>query len=337
MKRTFDLIDLAKLIGSILILTMHLNAFADYGRARLIIELLARWGVPFFFVASAYFLFSKSQRSGAPREAIVGYTKRIAILYLVWMIFNIPSILYIRLWNKNLSSPEVWFVFFKNSILSSTFTGSWYLISCVFSAWFVSALCRRCSTKKAVLVSALLYLLCIMSSAYCGILPDTIASILTFLCFPLNLFNGCVFFALGKYISENEKALTERFGALKCALGAVFFYSLYLCEIYITKSNALLSSTDAAFSLVPLSFFMLLFCLQQKAKIRGNLVMRKLSAVIYCCQGNVLVIKNHLEQLFGIRSSIQQYLVSVLLVSLICAGVLLLQSNKTHHWTEYLT
>lgn len=53
-------IDLAKLVGSIMIFTMHISAFSDMGGGtQFIFELLSRWGVPFFFITSSYFLFSE--------------------------------------------------------------------------------------------------------------------------------------------------------------------------------------------------------------------------------------------------------------------------------------
>ncbi len=337
MKRSCDIIDLMKFIGSILILTMHLNPFTDHRFFRLLSELLARWGVPFFFITSAYFLFSKTESAGVPQKAINKYTGRIAVLYLVWMLYNIPSIIYKRLWGTDLTDPAVWLTFAKNSMLSSTFTGSWYLLSCVFSAWFVFLLCRKHSTAKAIRISSLFYLLCILSSAYYGILPKTVSSVLMFLCFPLNLFNGCIYFALGKYVSENERFLTERFSAFKCAFFAFVFYLLYICEIYIAKATSILGSTDAAFCLVPLSFFILLFCLQRKTRIKGHFTMRKISTIIYCCQGNVLIINNRMGKWFGIEQPIKQYLISILIVIMICFAVLFIQKNKHCRWANYLT
>ena len=94
--KKYDSIDIAKFLGSILIFTMHL-------KPALAVQISARWAVPFFFICSSYFLFRKSKNKTVDRETIRKYIHRILTLYLVWFIFNIPSIIYTRLYGKDLS------------------------------------------------------------------------------------------------------------------------------------------------------------------------------------------------------------------------------------------
>ena len=50
-RKTFDSVDIAKFIGSILIFAMHMSAFDDFGKyGSLALVLSARWGVPVFFL-----------------------------------------------------------------------------------------------------------------------------------------------------------------------------------------------------------------------------------------------------------------------------------------------
>ena len=84
-------IDLMKFIASMMIFAMHCQAFYDLGRFSFLWELLTRWGVPYFFIASSYFLFSKCEHADAAKT-VKKYIMRIATLYFAWIIFNIPSI-----------------------------------------------------------------------------------------------------------------------------------------------------------------------------------------------------------------------------------------------------
>ena len=199
-----DSIDLAKLLGSILIFTMHCGALNDYDQLSMIPQLLARWGVPFFFLCSAYFLFSKSSNGNIEKSTLRKYVYRIGMLYIAWFIFNLPDVIYHRLYSKDLTALGTWLVFLKNTTLSSTFVGSWFLASCIFSAWFVYLLCKKIKTKTVLGITFVFYLLCVFTSAYYGVLLSGVEKVLTFLCFPLNIFNGCFYFALGKYIADIE-------------------------------------------------------------------------------------------------------------------------------------
>ena len=50
-RRSFDSIDIAKFLGSILIFAMQGSALDDFKIAPSVLEIAARWGVPFFFIS----------------------------------------------------------------------------------------------------------------------------------------------------------------------------------------------------------------------------------------------------------------------------------------------
>ena len=214
--QSYDCIDLAKFIGSVLIFSMHCNALGDIEFGSFVLEIAARWGVPFFFISSSYFLLRKGENGNITETQLKNYILRIGRLYLIWFIYNLPNIFAVRLYSKDLTSVRVWLHFVKNSMLSSTFTASWFLGSSLFSAWFVYTLGKKMSTKALLGISFVLYLPCIFSSVYYGLTPRRIIDVLSFICFPLNIFNGCIYFAVGKYICENEKRIKERFRKRRC-------------------------------------------------------------------------------------------------------------------------
>ena len=336
MKKTFDAIDLAKFIGSILIFAMHCVVFSDYERIRILPEIISRWGVPFFFLCSAYFLFSKSTEGNISRDVLLRYIRRIAILYAAWFVFNIPSIVYYRFLSKDLSFANACLKFLKNFFLGSSFTGSWYLASSIFSAWFVYTLSKKLKTKIVLGITFLIYLLCVLTSAYYGVLPAGVSDALGFLCFPLNIFNGCFYFALGKYIVENKQAILEKVDQKRALTGAIVFFAVYVFEIFLTRRLNIFDSTDVAFSTAAVSLFLFLFLLQSTAEVKNALLLRKLSTIIYCCQGNVLLVNGFLKKIFGVPS-ILAFLVSSLVAAAICLVVVLLQKRTKWAWTKYLT
>ena len=336
MKKSLDAIDLAKFIGSILIFAMHCVIFSDYERISLIPELISRWGVPFFFICSAYFLFSKSVEGNISRDVLLRYIRRIAILYAVWFVFNIPSVVYYRFLSKDLSFAKACLKFLKNFFLGSSFTGSWYLASSIFSAWFIYTLSKKLKTKTVLCITFFLYLLCVLTSAYYGVLPADVSEVLSSLDFPLNIFNGCFYFAVGKYIVENKRSILKKIDRKRALIGTVIFFVLYILEIILTIRLCIFDSTDVAFSTAAVSLFLFLFLLQSDAKIKNTLLLRKFSTIIYCCQGNVLLVNGFLKKIFGVPS-IFAFLVSLLVVAVICLVVVFLQKRTKWTLTKYLT
>ena len=334
--KKYDSIDLAKLMGSILIFTMHCGALNDYDQLSMIPQLLARWGVPFFFICSAFFLFSKSVNGNMDKSTLRKYVYRIGMLYLAWFVFNLPNVIYQRLYSKDLSAVSTWLLFLKDSVLSSTFTGSWFLASCIFSAWFVYLLSKKLGTKAVLGITFVFYLLCVFTSAYYGALPSSMGKTLSFLCFPLNIFNGCFYFALGKTIVENKQKLILFFNKTRSVCFFIFFYLLFLFEIALTKRLNIYDSSDVAFSTAGIAVSLFFLCIQADMKLKNGLLLRKLSTIIYCCQGNVLLANGVFRKVLHF-SSLAAYLASCVVAAVICVIVLMIQKSGRWKWSRFLT
>ena len=335
MNKTYETIDVAKFVASILVFAMHCNILGGYGQAELIPQMLARWGVPFFFICSAFFLFSKAENGNIEKEFLKKYISRIAVLYGAWLIFNLPSVC-IRLYKSNILSLHTWLRFLRDALLSSTFIGSWYLLSSIFSVCFVYALGKKLRTSRILGISFIFYLLCVFTSSYSGILPAGFLKGLRFFSFPLNIFNGCFYFALGKYFAENIHSIKKRFNKSRSIIAFALSYLLFIFEEIMTNHFYINGGTDVAFSTALMAIFLFLFCLQTDINIKNSLLLRKLSIVIYCAQGNVLL----LNELCKIRlklSPIVAFFISACVMALICAAVLFVQKQKKLKWAKYLT
>jgi len=333
-KNTFDGIDIAKLIASIFIFAMHCGALSDYNHAGFIWELLSRWGVPFFFVASSFFLFGKGGNGNIDKTALQKYIKRIAILYLFWLIINIPNVYFVSKYRNGVLDPVSWYNFLKGAVLSSTFTGSWYLVSSIFSAVVIFLLCKKLKTKTVLIVTAIPFLFCVFSSVYRGVLPKDVTDVLSFLLFSTNIFCGLFYFALGKFICENKEKLTKIFNKTVSAICFFIFYAVFILEIYFAVKSGYLGSTDVGFSTPIIAFFLFLFCLQTKIKIKHGPILRKISTVIYCSQGNLLL----LDGLFGEMGvpSLVAFLIVFLFAMILFAILYLFQKKTEWKWVRYL-
>ena len=334
-RRKLDAVDIAKFIGSLLILAMHCEALSDYHEnAGLALTIITRWTVPFFFISSAYFLFRKGVNGRIDKKQLTRYISRIGMLYLCWFIYNLPSIYYERLYQENLSDLKTWFEFIKFSLFSATFFGSWYLTSSIFSAWLMYMLSRRFKTTTMIGMTSVVYILVVLTSVYKGILPEKLTDILLFFCFPLNLLTGCFYFAIGKYIAENETKITDVLSGKKAALLFIVFYLIYAAEVILSKHSGVFGSSDAAFSTAPLACALFILCLQSKIQCAKSVLYRKLSIIIYCCQGNVLILNSFFRKV--LKSSVAACVLSVVVALAISFAVLYIQKHKDWKWAGYL-
>ena len=87
--RTYPLLDIAKLIMSFLVVGIHVGKISDYPYPS-VIEFCNRIAVPFFFVASGFFIYGKAVK-GELGKALLKYLK----LYITWVIVYLPfAVLY---------------------------------------------------------------------------------------------------------------------------------------------------------------------------------------------------------------------------------------------------
>ena len=319
-----------------MIFTMHLNVFGDFKKFSFSFQLLARWGVPFFFIASSFFLFSKCENSNNKWAVMRSYFRRIFSLYLVWLIINSPSVLFSICYKSNFTNLKAWLYLLKGILLSSTFTGSWYLTGCAFCAFAIYLLCKKCRTSLVVLLSFTIEIICILSSSYYGLLPFSVKKIVCFLNFPLNIFSGMFYFALGKWFAEN-KMYISKISTKICALLAIIFYVLYFKEIYFTKKAAVYLISDQAFLIIPASVFIFLFALNSKITVKNSRLLRKISTVIYCAQGNILLFSSIPSKLLMLETRAVASIIGYALMTAAVLLVLRLQKSGKFSWAKYLS
>ena len=329
MKKSYGAIDIAKFIGAFLVLTVH----CDIGALPTV---LVRWAVPFFFISSAFFLFGKSKNGNIDSTVLKRYVIRIAALYGLWFIFNLPSVYYHFFFRKDIGDINIWLDLFKSAVLGSTFLGSWYLASSIFSAVFVFLLSKKLSTKAVMAVSSLFYLACIMISCYCSLLPAAVQSFLWSWVFPQCIFQGLFFFAIGKYISENKEAVLAKISKKKALIGFVACYLVFLGELFITERFALSNGSEASFATPFMALFLFLLCIQADFECKQALLLRKLSVIIYCCHSIIVDLNWVTRRAFGL-SAYTNYFLSIAAVAAVCAVVLFVQKKFKWKWTEYLT
>lgn len=336
MSRKYDGIDLLKLIGSISIFTMHLGLF-EGSTLNLVIQLLSRWAVPFFFIISSFFLFKKSENGSLSPEKLTLYVKRILFLYLSWMVINTPSIIYNHIIAEGGLSFNVLVNLLKSFLLSSSFTGSWYLLSSVFSAVFVYFLSKKLSNKMILICTFPLFLICALTSVYRNVLPNPLMILFgEVLFFPLNIFNGCFYYSIGKCVADNYNRI-KNISKWYLIILLVFSYLAYFGEVYFAKSMNWLGSTDVSLFMPLVGLAVTLLGLSLTIRINNSVLLRKMSTIIYCAQSNILLIGGALRKAVQIDKGVLYYFIMCFIMAIVVLIVLLLQKKTKWKTIQYLT
>lgn len=118
-KIKYDSIDVLKFILSFLIIQIHTEFYFIWMKP------YVRLAVPIFFIISAFFFF----RRNPGKEQLIGYIKRLSILYLFWFIV---WGLYFVYANRAIVFSSQGFVFILRSLVfGSTFAASWYIAASI--------------------------------------------------------------------------------------------------------------------------------------------------------------------------------------------------------------
>ena len=213
-----------------------------------IAHLLTRYAVPFFFVTSSFFLFSKINAQPTDKVSIVKhFVKRILILYAFWLVLNIPIVLSKHVFS---TTPLAWWQILVKLIVWGLYDGAWYMVSMIVATLIVYAL--RNHTKLLIIIATLGYLLACLSSSYLGLLEDTpiypiVSSIHQIGAIYHTPLNALIFVAIGKIFADNPSIKTPKLWIL-----IVLFLLMYI-ELVILNLADISRAPDCYITLVPFS------------------------------------------------------------------------------------
>ncbi len=165
-------IDLFRIPAALLVVSIHTSPLGSFGGEAdfILTRILARTAVPFFFMATGYFLlppcFSGSERLGQT-EALGKSFRKILGLYLAATLIYLPVGIYAgHLHNRTFPSLLRLFLF------EGTFYHLWYLPACILGILLLLPAGRLLPFGALFAVTALLYLLGLPGDSYYGFLPE---------------------------------------------------------------------------------------------------------------------------------------------------------------------
>ncbi len=289
-KENYNGIDLGKYILAFFVIAIHyhpltsVNTTVDY----YIVNYIARIAVPFYFIASGFLCFRKTEYNAFDIRVPLKYAWKILKLYIIWsMIYFIPALIDLyRVYGRIGTSMLKWM---HNFLFSSSFRQLWYLKATAFAVVLVAFLVNKKWKPKAIIAfAAVFYCLGLMGQSYFGLLRILITDPCVWSAFDFlgnvfvttrnGLFDGFVFVAIGAMIAFETTELKKNHLIAGFALSILILFF----EVYITRQLGWVREYDMYIMLIPSSYFA--FNIAVNAPIPNNPVfkeMRETSSLLY--------------------------------------------------------
>lgn len=263
-RREYNSIDLMKFICSLLIVAIHarpLNSYsllADY----VLTHWLARIAVPFFFIASGYLLFVKTDYVNFDKNIPLRYAWKLFKLYSLWTLIYLPLILRDQILADQGGAAHA-LVMWVRSFIVEGYGHLWYLNASVFAVLILTFLIgKKVSIKRIFGWAGFLYCIGLFDQPYFGILEqlkgiDVIWTLLTIIKKIIittrdGIFMGFLFMGMGMLFAYKPVFIKIRTAVVLFVISMF----LFLCEVMLVRHFHLVRGYDTCLFLAPASFFL---------------------------------------------------------------------------------
>jgi serine/alanine racemase len=333
----YNCIDLIKFICALFVVSIHVspfasyNSFINYGLKNYI----ARIAVPFFFVASGYFLFRKTSYERFDKKIALTYVRRIFRIYVIWTIIYFPWVLKNSILVDEIGIRHGFLNWMKHFFLTGSFSHLWYLNATIIATLIlIFCISKKIRIKTIMCIATVLYVV--------GLIPQTYSILLNPLC---NIKVVWMFLdGLQRTIETTRNGLF--FGFLFMGIGMVFAYKpivmkyrtavvgfgvsmmLFLIEAFAVNELGWARENDMYICLVPVVFF--LFYIVSHIEIKDNLIythLRKLGSLIFYLHLFIYYSMENILSYIGINNSLIYYGIIVLITIIVSECIILLSTK----------
>lgn len=220
-------IDRFRIAAAVMVIAIHTSPLLSFSKAgdMVLTGILARVAVPFFFMATGFFLF---QGGGANSFSYMKFLRKNMLLYGAAILLFLPLSIYAGHFNQSPFLPEL----LKDIVFNGTFYHLWYFPAVMLGVGVVVILQRYLRFQTAFTISFVLYLVGLLGDSYYGFSSQApfIREVyhILFQCFDYTrngLFFTPVYLMLGIFLSKRKPLPLSQ-----CIPGLSVSLSLLLAE-----------------------------------------------------------------------------------------------------------
>ncbi|WP_429745582.1 acyltransferase family protein [Bacillus salipaludis] len=160
-------VDVMKFICAILVVIIHAPPLLSYGETAnfILVDIIARIAVPFFFVCAGYFFFNKInlkngnvEKGSYNLKVLKKYVFHLVNIYTFWTVFYL--IWWIPLWynggNLTLANMKGYFL---SIFISGSFYHLWYIVALIYGMAFTFFILSYVPIKRVIITAVIFYLI----------------------------------------------------------------------------------------------------------------------------------------------------------------------------------
>lgn len=274
-------VDRFKIVAALMVVAIHTGPLSTYSKEAdfLLTHIVFRLAVPFFFMASGFFLFKKLDRPG-DSKTIRRYVTRLGAIYAFSMALYLP----LNLYAGHLQQVNSLFDLFKMIIFDGTFYHLWYLPATMLGVYLVYLLWHILSIPSLLAVTGGLYVIGLLGDSYFGLVEqnEALSAVYAFLFqwfdYTRNgLFFAPLFLALGLQVAKARRrgrSIWFNLSGFAIALGLMVLEGVWLNHWQLPRHDSMY------IFLVPAVYF-LYQCLLAGEQGKSGVYLRKISLWIY--------------------------------------------------------
>lgn len=341
-------VDVMKFICAILVVIIHSPPLLSYSETAnfILVDIIARIAVPFFFVSAGYFFFNKININDGKIEKNINnlkllkkYIFHLISIYIFWTVFYL--IWWMPFWYNrgNLTLANM-----KGYVLSIFISGSyfhlWYIVALIYGMVFTFLILRHVQVKLVIATAVIFYFIGTFAYSYTWIVSENTLIDLLIKLYDLLSSISVGFFRVFPYLMMGfvfSKYRIKINTPLSVILSVTCLLLLGL-EVWLLKT----SGNTSRFSYVLLTGVTVFFIFNtvSKVKLKYNMLypsLRKMSSIIYFVHPmfiniNALILTHYLS---NENSGI--FFISVLVCSaLFSVGLIKLSQSRHFHKVKFL-
>ena len=292
-RKNYHALDLAKFICALTIISSHFAS--EWGHFPQIVDYAFSIYViacPFFFCCSGFLFFNKLKSLATKeqkKEYFIHYEKRIWIMYGCWTLVYLPFL--VLSWKmQGVLNIDTILRYLHKCLVIQTYPTIWFLPALAVGVAIVYFLHTRISKKSLIAIAVVLYVFGMFGYTYNFAIANTpiqeFYDVYNNLFFTVRngVFNATPFIIMAYSISEGYNP-RETKKSVKYFIGSVIFLFLMVAESFILKMKFNVTGMDIGVFLVPLTYFLMKWCLSLNLKdSKIYLWLRKLSVLIFVSQ-----------------------------------------------------
>ena len=330
---SYNLVDVFKWVMAILVVMLHacplldISELADYYSSKGI----TRIAVPYFFVASGFFLFRKMPKGIFEWDILKRYCVRLGKIYIAWGIIYLPMVMW-QIYRSD-DSLHAFLVVVRDTIFQGALVYHlWYLYASILAALSLYFLFRSgMHLRSILLLGLLLYMIPVAAYSYHGIYAyffsdDSIVTI--FFSYCQYLFRayylwtiGVLYMAVGGFSGWYKVRYSQKL----LAIFAVVSFLAYIAEtVFLQQFDLYYRANNSSY--IMFVFVSCLFLLSINVKLKDNSlykILREQSLFIYLVQPWFLFLcSKKTKKLLGMEQYHLPVFVATLLLSVAVAEIL---------------